>query len=332
MTRVIVIGGSGFIGTRLVEQLVREESSTPQIIDIKPSRAFPNLFRYGDVRSVGDLTNAVSSNSVIINLAAEHRDDVHPVSNYYDVNVDGARNICSVARERGINQIIFTSTVAVYGLQSVGVGETSIVAPFNDYGKSKLMAERIFLEWQREMPDVRSLTIIRPTVVFGEKNRGNVFNLMSQIHSKTFLMVGTGENRKSIAYVGNVAAFIGHAMRFGPGVHLYNYVDKPDFRMRELVGKVREALGRSGSVWISLPVSLGMAIGRAADLAARFTGVKFPVSEIRVRKFCANSTFETSVFESGFSPPFKIEYALERTVKYEFVERHGETTDVFFSE
>ena len=52
------------------------------------------------------------------------------------------------------------------------------------------------------------MTIIRPTVIFGEKNRGNVYNLLKQIASGKFLMIGKGQNRKSMAYVGNVVAFI----------------------------------------------------------------------------------------------------------------------------
>ena len=49
------------------------------------------------------------------NLAAEHRDDVRPRSLYDEVNVEGAKNVCRVAEEKGINRIIFTSSVAVYG-------------------------------------------------------------------------------------------------------------------------------------------------------------------------------------------------------------------------
>ena len=52
-----------------------------------------------------------------------------------------------------------------------------------------------------------SLIIVRPTVIFGEGNRGNVYNLFKQIASNKFLMVGDGNNKKSLAYIGNVVAF-----------------------------------------------------------------------------------------------------------------------------
>ena len=54
----------------------------------------------------------------------------------------------------------------------------------------------------------RSLVIVRPAAVFGEGNRGNVYQLLRQIASRRFVMVGSGHNRKSMAYVGNVSALL----------------------------------------------------------------------------------------------------------------------------
>jgi nucleoside-diphosphate-sugar epimerase len=70
--------------------------------------------------------------------------------------------------------IIFTSTVAVYGFAKIGTEESGKIAPFNDYGRTKYEAEEVFKAWQAEAPEERTLVIIRPTVVFGEQNRGNV--------------------------------------------------------------------------------------------------------------------------------------------------------------
>lgn len=83
-------------------------------------------------------------------------------------------------------------------------------------------------------------------MVFGEQNRGNVYNLLRQIASGKFIMIGSGQNRKSMAYVENVAAFIEHALGFGPGVHIYNYIDKPDFDMNTLVA-IRVTSRRPGA-------------------------------------------------------------------------------------
>lgn len=331
MQNINIIGGSGFIGTRLVRRLRRNEQLSVLITDKELSKAHPNLFLLGDVRSVEQLMESITNESVIINLAAEHRDDVRPLSLYEDVNVGGAKNICTVAREKGVQTIIFTSSVAVYGFAPIGTDEFGKIAPFNAYGHTKSEAEQIFKSWQAEAPHARTLVIIRPTVVFGEQNRGNVYNLLRQIASGKFLMVGNGENRKSLAYVENVAAFIEYSMSFKPGVHIYNYIDKPDFTMNQLVGSVKRILGQSEKISFRLPFAVGYAIGKCFDLVAAITGKRLAISSIRVKKFCANSVYNTGIPETGFVPPVPLGQALEQTIRHEFVEKHGDEP-LYFSE
>lgn len=326
-----VIGGSGFIGTRLCNRFAENADVDFMIIDKSPSAAHPDRVCIADVRSIDELRNAIKKGSVLINLAAEHRDDVRPLSLYHEVNVQGARNLCAVAHQKGVNKIIFTSTVAVYGFAPLGTDETGVISPFNDYGRTKYEAELVFKEWQQEDPSGRTLVIVRPTVVFGEQNRGNVYNLLRQIASGKFVMVGDGQNRKSMAYVENVAAFLQYAVDFKPGVHIYNYIDKPDFTMNVLVGTVNRMLGKSEKIGLRLSFAVGYAIGKCFDALAAVTGKKFPISSIRVKKFCSNSVFETSIAKTGFVAPVPLVEALERTVRHEFIESH-EHEGVFFSE
>jgi len=180
MSDICIIGGSGFIGTRLSKRL-QDAGTGFSIQDKEPSHTFPNLAQQVDVRSLDDLRSTLSEGGVIVNLAAEHRDDVRPLSLYQEVNVGGAQNICTVAREKGVKTILFTSTVAVYGFAPIGTDESGLIAPFNEYGRTKYEAEQVFKAWQAEEPDERTLVIVRPTVIFGEQNRGNVYNLLRQI-------------------------------------------------------------------------------------------------------------------------------------------------------
>lgn len=325
-----IVGGSGFIGTRLSTLLKRDEMEF-KIIDKAISGTFPNQTVHADVRSVEALQSAISENAILINLAAEHRDDVSPLSLYDEVNVQGARNLCAVARQKSINKIIFTSTVAVYGFAPLGTDETGAINPFNDYGRTKYEAEQVYKAWQTEDPLIRTLVIIRPTVVFGEQNRGNVYNLLRQIASGKFLMIGDGLNRKSMAYVGNVVAFIQHALTFKPDIHTFNYIDKPDFTMNQLVSWVNKLLGKSTEIKFRLPYQVGLLIGRGFDMAAKVMGKKLPVSAIRVKKFCSNSVYVSAIDTTGFTPPFSMLEAVERTIKYEFLEEHAHET-VFYSE
>lgn len=329
MTEICVVGGSGFVGTRLCKQI--SSSLIFNIFDKAPSATFPDKCLKGDVRNIADLRANVADGSVLINLAAEHRDDVRPLSLYDDVNVGGARNICKVASEKNVKTIVFTSSVAVYGFASIGTDESGKIAPFNDYGRTKYEAEQVFKAWQAESPTDRTLVIIRPTVIFGERNRGNVFNLLRQIASGKFVMIGQGENRKSMAYVENVAAFIGYSLSFKPGVHIFNYIDKPDFTMNRLVLTVKQILGKPQKIGLRLPFAVGYAMGKVFDLFAALTAKRLAISSIRVKKFCADSVYNTAIDQTGFVPPVSLDVALKQTIRYEFIESHDDEP-LYFSE
>ena len=324
-----IIGGSGFIGTRLSKRLSKN-SSEFSIVDKAMSKTFKDICSIADVRDTKSLSKVLNSDDIIINLAAEHRDDVSPKTLYDDVNVQGARNVCEVAEEKGINTIIFTSSVAVYGFAPLGTDESGEINFFNDYGRTKYEAELVYKEWHKKDPQNRKLVIVRPTVVFGEQNRGNVYNLLRQIASGKFMMIGDGTNRKSMAYVENVAAFLEYSLSFENGVHIYNYIDKPDFDMNTLVKNVNKALDKKEKVGFRMPFSVGYSIGKVFDFVASITGKKFTVSSIRVKKFCSDSMFDTSVAKSGFIAPVKLEDGLASTIKYEFVDKTED--EVFYSE
>jgi nucleoside-diphosphate-sugar epimerase len=329
--KILVIGGSGFIGTALVRRLIELGYET-SIFDKNPSGYFNHLVTIGDVRDKEALNRAIKGFDVIFNLAAEHRDDVTPKSLYMEVNVGGAENVCNAADDNGVRKIIFTSSVAVYGFTEKETDESGELKPFNDYGKTKLQAEKVYYRWQQKGDD-RSLVIIRPTVVIGEGNRGNVYNLLRQIVSGNFVMVGKGHNIKSIAYVENVAAFLVHALSFTTGYHLFNYADKPDFDMNTLVSMVNRKMGRRSGAGVRLPYWIGYLGGLCFDVAAKITGKKFHISAVRMKKFCANTQFiSSSINETGFVPPFTLSEGLERTIQYEFINPRKDDAVVFYTE
>ena len=314
----LITGGSGFIGSNLCQALERDGESF-RIIDRRPSPFYPDQAIEMDILDQERLVQSVTGDT-IIHLAAEHRDDIRPLSRYDQVNVEGTRNICRAASLRGIDRIVFTSSVAVYGFAAPDTGEDGRINPFNAYGRTKFEAEEVLLAWQAEAPERRSLVIIRPTVVFGPGNRGNVFNLLSQIARGRFVMVGAGENRKSMAYVENVVAFIRHMAKSGPGVHVCNYVDKPDLSMNELVSHVRQTvLGKPG-VGLRLPSWLGMGLGHVADGVTRVTGKRLPLSAIRVKKFTSSTAFATAAHQvPGFAAPVSLSDGIARTLDAEFL-------------
>lgn len=314
---VAIIGGSGFIGTNLAE-LFTKTGIDFSILDKMKSDAYPEKWTFCDVTEYDSLISSLSGHDLIINLAAEHKDNVRPISLYYQVNVDGAKNICKAADSLNIKNIVFTSSVAVYGFVEKDTDESGEYAPFNHYGKSKLEAEKVYDAWFNSSTN-KKLVTIRPTVVFGVGNRGNVYNLFKQIASGKFLMIGSGENKKSMAYVENIAAFLALTVSFPAGYHLINYVDKPDFTMNELSTIIYDCLEKKSKI-IRVPYAIGICAGYAFDFLAKISGKELPVSSIRIKKFCAKTQFSSAnISNYNFSAPYSLQDAVVKTISQEFV-------------
>lgn len=312
---ITVIGGSGFIGTNLVEIL--KEDHQVKIVDKQMSHFFPELTTIADICDVDQLRKAITPTDIIVNLAAEHRDDVSPKSLYYDVNVKGTENILNVMDEKGIKTIFFTSSVAVYGLNKVNPNEEHPVDPFNDYGITKYQAEEVLRKWFNKETQDKNLFILRPTVVFGPRNRGNVYNLLNQIASGKFMMIGKGQNKKSMAYVQNIVGFIQYAIDSNQykGYHLYNYIDKPDLSTIELVKVAEQATGKKLSP-MQIPYALGYLGGLGFDLLAKITGKKLTISSVRIKKFCATTQFDSSnMLATGYKAPYTLSEGISKTIK-----------------
>jgi GlcNAc-P-P-Und epimerase len=328
LSKVTVIGGSGFVGTNLCKKLA-EQNVAFEIIDLKQSVRFPSKCKLGDVRDIDSLRKTVTGD-IILNLAAVHRDDVRDKNEYYRTNVEGAGNVAKISSEKGIKKIVFTSSVAVYGFATADTDEHGEINPFNEYGKTKYLAELKLRDW--EAASGNKLIIVRPTVIFGEGNRGNVYNLLSQISSGKFLMVGSGNNCKSMAYVENVVSFIEKCLETDKKFAVYNYVDTPDMNMNSLVRQVRSVLKGKDSIGPRIPQSLGILLGYLADGVTRISGKNLPISSIRVKKFCASTSFK-SAKESldGFKPPFTLQEGIERTLHSEFIEPDPDR-EIFYTE
>lgn len=326
---ITIIGGSGFVGSRLLSELNPENFYN---LDKNPSPFFNDRSIICNIQKKNEIVINNRTKAVVL-LAAEHRDDVNPTSLYYDVNVRGTRNVLEKMDEVGVKNLIFTSSVALYGLNKQNPSEDHPEDPFNHYGKSKWQAEQVIKNWFYKDPEGKSITIIRPTVIFGERNRGNVYNLLKQIAFKNFLMIGKGQNKKSMAYVGNVVAFIKYRLELADkGFHVFNYVDSPDLTMASLVRAIEKSLNKRIPS-IRIPIWLGFLGGYVFDVLAFLTRKKLTISSVRVKKFVATTQFDAvKVHTSGFKAPFTLEEGLDRTLNYEFVQERSADDEVFYTE
>ena len=324
--RITLIGASGFVGTRLIDLLKADHQI--KNIDIQSSHFFQEYTVTGDVRDFNSINSLMTETDLVVLLAAQHRDDVTPTSLYYDTNVEGMKNVLKAMECNGIKRMVFFSSVAIYGLNKDNPDENTPADPFNHYGKSKWQAEQVLQEWYKTHNDW-NIDIIRPTVIFGERNRGNVYNLLHQLSTGRFFKIGNGRNVKSMAYVGNVVAFVRYMIEnVTEGYNIFNYIDKPDFNMNQLTELVCSKLGKKIPA-ISFPYWIGMAGGYFFDFISFISRKKLEISSVRVKKYCSTTQYDsTKARNTGFVAPYTLSEGLTRTLEFEFI--HPKTDDISF--
>lgn len=205
----IISGGSGFIGTHLVNYLVRKNYfSKIHILDIVPPRiSDPSIiFHEYDIRNTIDL-NISGRNLTCYHLAALCKEPGYYWDDYFITNYCGTINICDFARKVGIHNIIFTSTMMVFRSGDKRMNEESLTAPDTAYGMSKLLAELILKAWAAENSKNR-LRIVRPGVVFGRGDYGNFIRLYNALRRGYFFYIGRDTTIKSSIYVKDVVRFL----------------------------------------------------------------------------------------------------------------------------
>lgn len=316
--RILITGGSGFIGSRLTRELLRAGHEV-RVLDLQLREEFRAFTVVGDIRNPEDCRRAMADAEMVIHLAALFGDDVSPRELYYEVNRDGTFEILRACTDTGVRKLIFVSSFSVYGLNNASSNEDSVLSPVSDYGWSKAQAEKGVQEWVAADP-TRAAAVIRPSVVFGEGNRGNVYTLAREIHRGRFVLLGSGANIKSIAYVGNLVAFMQYLLdRLQPGITCFNYADKPDMPVREIVRIIGSAMGRRVPR-LPIPLAPVRLLGRAGDAAQRLFGYRGPVNSARVEKFFAQTFLPTDrVVATGFVPPYPLAESLAETIRFEFV-------------
>jgi nucleoside-diphosphate-sugar epimerase len=239
MEKIIIFGGSGFIGTHLSKKLIAE-GFLVYCIDIKPPR-FTNdslIYIEQDVRNLSDFKIDFEVKRVY-NLAAVHTTPGHPTHEYYETNIAGATEVCAFAERYNVPEIIFTSSISPYGPEEVQKDESSALTPNSAYGYSKMLAENIHKAWLNLDP-IRKLTIVRPAVVFGPGEGGNFTRLATMMRKGVMVYPGRKDTIKACIYVEDLIHAIEYARATENKFELFNGAYPQRYTLEDIVTAFKE--------------------------------------------------------------------------------------------
>ncbi len=281
--KAVVLGASGFIGTRLVRALAANGAPGDVCaIDIDdPRQRLDGVdYRALDVRKPLPADCAEGA-SVIYNLAAVHRTPGHPDHQYYDTNVAGALNCVGLADACGIKTIVFTSSISVYGPSEETLVEDSQLRPVSAYGRSKRFAELIHEQWLAK-GEGRRLIVVRPGVVFGPGERGNYSHLAKALRGGYFFYPGRRDTIKSGGYVDELLRALDFALHRADPYILFNYAYPDMSTTADIVRTFGDVAGYRRSPPV-VPVAPLLLLASAFEALAA-VGVKTPIHRARVMK------------------------------------------------
>ncbi|MFZ0691992.1 MAG: NAD(P)-dependent oxidoreductase [Acidobacteriaceae bacterium] len=323
---VILFGGTGFIGTHVAMYWLEENLAEKVVlVDLNPPRNEPwtaplhRELQTGRAAYVRwDVRQRIPEGclpqpDVIFNLAAVHREPGHQPHEYFETNLHGAENVCAWASAVACPRIVFTSSIAPYGPSGELKNEESLPVPDSPYGSSKLAAEKIHMVWQVAC-NRRKLLILRPGVVFGPGERGNVTRLIRSVVKGYFVYMGNRQTRKAGGYVKELCRVmqfgLGHQDKSGESLTLLNFSIDPPPTLETYVAAIQNAAGIRRSP-INLPRRLLLGISYPIHGVASLFGIRQPISPVRVRKLFRSTSIDPSgLRQLGYGWKFTLEEAL----------------------
>lgn len=306
MKKIVITGGSGFIGSHLIRRKAAEGGVSIVSVDIKePRERLPGVeYIDHDVRDMASLTVA-GDIDMVYNLAAVHTTPGHPFSEYYDTNVRGALQIADFMKRHAIQNLVFTSSISVYGPSERMKDEFDAPAPNSAYGWSKLIAEEVFSAWHAGATGSR-LLIVRPAVVFGKGEGGNFTRLAKLMERGIFIYPGRRDTIKSCVYVKDLLDYIDAMWRQGERTTVFNGCYAERYELQQVVGKLRRFFPRAREY--TLPKSFLFAGAQVAGALPNSLGIH----PERILKL-VNSTniYPKVLVENGISKVDPLDVALD---------------------
>lgn len=325
-TCAVITGGTGFIGVFFAKKILASGVVAKiYLLDIKSVEDMP--FEYRRIQSssdsrieyiFGDVRDSIEFRPkekvcFIANFAAIHREPGHEDYEYFQTNILGAENVCRFAEKIGCENIIFTSSISPYGPSEEVKDESSLTAPVTAYGSSKLTAEKIHQIWQAKDQKNRVLTIVRPGVVFGPGEGGNVSRLIRAVIHRYFFYMGNKNTRKAGIYVKELCNAIWWMLekqkKEKGNFALFNMTMNPGPSVEEYVDAVCKVSNIKRNV-LSIPYKFLLGISYLIDLVAKPFGIQHPFSPVRIRKLVrSNNILPTFLVNQGYQYQYTLESA-----------------------
>jgi len=326
---IFITGGTGFIGSHIVEELimkgyrlrclVRKKESAAKILCLL--RNIPYSEKYIEF-VYGDITQKLTKHyfrdvTIVLHLAAAIETGYY--QNYdvlYKTNVLGTRNVVEAILAGGetIENFIHFSSMAAIGIRDLDtlVTEDIECKPDTPYGKTKYESELLLRRYWEE--NKLPVTILRLPTVYGPREQYNFRKLVKAIKNKRFAFIGDGENLTSVLYVKNLSHEIDKFFVKGRG-EIYHLADPEPISWKKLVEYISEVLGIQPPS-LHIPVSLAKVAALAFEVITKLTHIEPPLHRGRVKTLTSNFAFsiEKAVKEIGYSPPYPTQIAIKETI------------------
>lgn len=256
MSRVIVTGGSGFLGHHLCRALL-DAGHTVKNIDLKPNPEVETVI--ADICDTEKMLAEVKDADVVIHLAAliEAGESVKFPQRFVDVNVSGTVSVLEAMRQNGVNTFIFSSSAAVYGEPlRTPIKEDDRTMPINPYGMTKLAMEALMSSYTaaHKMTGVglRYFNLYGPEE-HHEPESHAIPRFIQQIRNGEEVTVwGSGEHQRDFIYISDVVSAHLKAMELAEKepakYHYFNLSTNRPTMVREVIQKLEQLLGKKANI------------------------------------------------------------------------------------
>ncbi len=307
--KVLVTGSTGFVGGHLARRLLDIGALVTLLVrSTSNPETVQKFVEQGAKISTGDLTDpaavdqAVSGQEFVFHCAALYREAKFPDEAYFQVNVDGTRNLLESAQRHGVRRFIHTSTIGVHShIAHPPANESEPYHPTDVYQVSKVEAETLALGYFRS--GKLDGVVLRPAMIWGEGDR-RIFKLFRGVAHRSLPIIGTGKTWTHWIYVQDlVDAYLLAAEAPRASGQIYLIAGKRPVYLREVYQSIAKLAGVS-LLPFRVPAWPIQFIGSIVEILCRPLGIEPPIHRRRADFFIKNRWFDTSKAQAelGFSP------------------------------